>query len=201
MKQAEILQNQDFTGHEIVDNHALIQTSFRDTYSKSYIAILPVATHLVHIFWNIDRFDLINNQNSQKGNSEQPGLFLKLYNTEDKKNDLNQDSLFFKDMNPETRCKYVNIPNPGKSYMAELGLMTQFGQVLFSIHSNIVQLPHAAPSVINTKKQMHVEKNKTDNTIKKTVLHRDLKAPEAGSQDLTESNEKEYIAGLSSSDQ
>jgi hypothetical protein len=120
------------------------RTDIPDVYNDTYMRALPRDPEWLFVYWEISG----SSRNALKGkmgaaayNSSKK--LLRLYDVTGRNYDgSNAQGYTDIEINEYANNWYVRVPEPGKTYLVECGLLTAEGRFFLAVRSNAVNVPH-----------------------------------------------------------
>lgn len=129
-------------------------------YGKTESFLLPKDPNWLFLFWEIvsETIDCIRSQYPREV-LENARTIIRLHDVTNIGNFTGNNSVAYYDMPVilEAKSWYINVPQPGKTYLAELGFLTADGNFILISRSNATLLPPGKVSDIIDDKWMIVE--------------------------------------------
>lgn len=127
------------------------------SYGKSRIVLLPVEPYLLHVYWDVTPAELDKAKHQINEEHAQSQAILRCYDITNTIIDgTNANGSFDVHIDLLSKCWYVHLWSPEKSYFIELGSKTEDGRFYPIARSNIADIPPAWPAHKSVQHYMHV---------------------------------------------
>jgi len=131
----------------------------KERYGDTKIALLPRDTRWIYAYWEIDK---AGKEEVRRKRGEEifsrSSLTLRFYDVTDIIfNGRNAHRQFDIKVNSEIGNWYVQVPESGRTYLSDLGLLTKEGEFITLSRSNAVSLPRGSVSEIGDEEWMIVK--------------------------------------------
>jgi len=145
----------------------------KERYGDTKIALLPRDTRWIYAYWEVD--EASKKQVGKKRGEDifsRSSLTLRFYDVTDIIfNGRNAHRQFDIKVNSEIGNWYVQVPESGRTYLSDLGLLTKEGEFITLSRSNAVSLPRGSVSEIGDEEWMIV-KEEFEKLVKQMHLDR-----------------------------
>ena len=129
-----------------------------DSNGKSRVVLLPVEPYLLHVYWDVDPVELEKVKHQINEAHTQSQATLRCYDITNTVFDgTNANGSFDVHIDLLSKCWYVHLWKPEKSYIVELGFKTEDSLFYPIARSNIADIPPAWPALESVQHYMHVE--------------------------------------------
>jgi len=143
----------------------------QERYGETKIALLPRDTRWIYAYWEIDktRKEEVKRKRGEELFSRS-SLTLRFYDVTDIIfNGRNAHRQFDVKVDSEIGNWYFQVPESGRNYLSEIGLLTEKGEFIALARSNMVSLPKGKISEIGDEEWMIV-KEEFEKLVKKMHL-------------------------------
>jgi len=129
-----------------------------DLYGKNRIVLLPVEPYMLHVYWDVTPVELEKAKHQINEEHAQSQVILRCYDITNTISDgTNANGSFDVHIDLLSKCWYVHLWSPEKSYFIEMGFKTEKGRFYPIARSNIADIPPAWPDPKSVQHYMHVE--------------------------------------------
>ena len=125
---------------------------------ESRVVLLPVEPYMIHVYWDVNPVELEKVKHQINEEYAQSQAILRCHDITNTIFDgTNANGSFDMHIDLLSKCWYVHLGSPEKSYFIELGFKTEDGRFYPIARSNIADIPPAWPAPESVQHYMHVE--------------------------------------------